>query len=339
MSLYVIGVLRKDENDNIIVCNASPCEEDSTIVGYRIFDNKSMTYVDADKEHVRDKLKRHMKINGLWIEKTNSIVVSYGKAYLSSKKTDLIRWVAIGKNETGVLLVNQHGDKKLVTYELIMYGIKIVMSILNILRELTTNNPGKLTFMCEVDDMELEFNTPESILQINKKLSLLGDMGYHFDASGEIIITNKNLLKNVTIPKGVKLIRPYTFRRCSELEYIIIGSDVEEIGKEAFENCKGLKEVIIPGNVKTIGCGAFDGCSNLQRVELCDGIEKIEEAAFKNCNSLKEIKLPRTLQGKFKLSEWFNGCKITVYVPVSIMSKMIYMNDRESKNIRVKFYA
>ncbi len=337
MSLYVIGVLRKDENDNIIVCPASTCAENSTIVGYRIFDNKSMTYVDADKEHVRDKLKRHMKINGLlMIKRTNSIVVSYGKKYWSSKRPEE-KWVATGKNETGVLLVNQHGDKKLVTYELILQDTEITMPILNIWLTATIN-PWTVTFTCKVDDMELEFNTPESILQINKKLNLL-NMGYHFDASGEIIITNKNLLKNVTIPKGVKLIRPYTFRRCSELEYIIIGSDVEEIGKEAFENCKGLKEVIIPGNVKTIGCGAFDGCSNLQRVELCDGIEKIEEAAFKNCNSLKEIKLPRTLQGKFKLSEWFNGCKITVYVPENIMSKMVYMNNRESKNIRVKFYA
>ena len=74
-----------------------------------------------------------------------------------------------------------------------------------------------------------------------------------------------------------------------------VPSSVEFIEPTAFIKCN-LKGVILGNNVKEIGKNAFDGCSKLSKVQLGNGLKKIEERAFSNCTSLNNLVLPTGLQ-------------------------------------------
>lgn len=85
----------------------------------------------------------------------------------------------------------------------------------------------------------------------------------------------------------------YPFR-LSNLENVVVGSKVENIGK-TFTFAQRLKSVEFGKNVKTIGYEAFRGCKQLETVNLPDGLERIDDYAFLSCEKLGNLTIPSSV--------------------------------------------
>ena len=147
-------------------------------------------------------------------------------------------------------------------------------------------------------------------------------------------------IKSITIGTGIKEIQASTFNQ-SNIETVTFaeGSQLKEVGRNAFYECANLKTINLPATLEKIGQEAFRGCSELVSVaedgvvfsalkELevtnnlgknflnCEKLENfpivastpLEEVpqAFVNCKSLKAIVIPDTV--KRIASSAFSGC-------------------------------
>lgn len=88
-------------------------------------------------------------------------------------------------------------------------------------------------------------------------------------------------LKKIVLPESVASIVDETFWDCTELEIVVIGGRVEEIGPSAFANCTSLETVVIPDSVTSISEDAFTD-SNLDMVIYCNEGSYAEEYAIQN---------------------------------------------------------
>ena len=87
------------------------------------------------------------------------------------------------------------------------------------------------------------------------------------------------------------------FVNCSSLRFcLIVSSGTKTIPFHAFRKCKNIERVVIPHSVTTIEDAAFAGCSNLVEIQLSSGLTTIEDGAFFGCNSLKKILIPETVK-------------------------------------------
>lgn len=138
---------------------------------------------------------------------------------------------------------------------------------------------------------------------------------------------DKNFTGVYEIPSTVEVIAFQAFMEC-KLKGVIMGSNVKEIGDEAFSDCDKLSKVQLGNGLKTIGNYAFRRCHSLNNVVLPTGIEKIGNYAFAatgismmnfpdsvktlgdmiflNCSNLSYVKLPTTLQEV--PTSMFNSC-------------------------------
>ena len=82
------------------------------------------------------------------------------------------------------------------------------------------------------------------------------------------------------------------FYKCDNLNSVILGNNIVEIGRNAFDGCKSLQSIVIPNSVKTMGSHAFLGCESLESVQLSENLKSIEWASFSGCDSLKSITIP-----------------------------------------------
>lgn len=78
------------------------------------------------------------------------------------------------------------------------------------------------------------------------------------------------------------------------LETVIIGANVKEIGESAFSN-SGVKNVVIPEGIKTIPYECFFHCYNLTALTLPASVTKIENSAF-NSSGLTSFEIPNTVE-------------------------------------------
>lgn len=82
----------------------------------------------------------------------------------------------------------------------------------------------------------------------------------------------------------------------AEMENIVIGNEITNIGDYAFIECKALKEVKFGKKVKDIGWCAFCGCTALKEINWTDKIEKIETGAFKSCENLANFYVGKSME-------------------------------------------
>ena len=112
-------------------------------------------------------------------------------------------------------------------------------------------------------------------------------------------------LKKVTIPSSVRFIRDYAFYKDSELEIADL-SNVEAIGRSAFEGCAKLKEANL-SKAYSLGVKAFKGCTSIQEVNV-SALRNAGMNVFGGCTSLKSA----TLTANTKLSyAMFAGSGLT----------------------------
>ena len=109
---------------------------------------------------------------------------------------------------------------------------------------------------------------------------------------------NCNNLKSVVIPDTVVYMgyngSGSAFVNCANLETVVVGSGVKEIGSYTFQNCTSLKNVTIK-NTTTICSYAFAGCTSLEEIYLPDSIKNLNNSCFEKCTNLKNVRMPATL--------------------------------------------
>ena len=149
-------------------------------------------------------------------------------------------------------------------------------------------------------------------------------------------------LKNLVITSG-NSVGNYHFRKCSNLESVVLGSSIASIGEYAFDGCTGLKRIEMPG-VATVSRYSFYKCTSLQNVvfdyplltihndafEGCTGLESITYS-LANPNATFEMGIPDTCANKSTNFKYFN----IVNTPHLDMSKLSneYWNIIDAKTV------
>ncbi len=73
------------------------------------------------------------------------------------------------------------------------------------------------------------------------------------------------------------------------------GTNVLEIGKNAFKANKTITEVTLPNTIVTINERAFETCTKLAKINFEEGLTLIGTRAFAGCFALTQISLPASL--------------------------------------------
>ena len=112
---------------------------------------------------------------------------------------------------------------------------------------------------------------------------------------------------SVEIPNTVSKIGRYAFYGCSDLNFLTLPSQLNEIGDFAFVE-SGIVLITIPANVISIGDQAFTNCSSLESVSFEDELtlESIGIWAFAFCTNLQAINIPDSVTAI--RTSTFEGC-------------------------------
>ena len=101
------------------------------------------------------------------------------------------------------------------------------------------------------------------------------------------------------------------FNNNSNLERVVLGSNVKSIGNNAFSDCTSLKSITIPGNVAEIGDSAFYGCTNLTSITIPESVTEIGDSAFENCTNLLGLQISSNIEkigdDAFDDTAWYNN--------------------------------
>lgn len=99
-----------------------------------------------------------------------------------------------------------------------------------------------------------------------------------------------NIEKITNLPPSCKELGYMVFQNKQKLKYIDL-SNVEVIGKDAFNGCESLEELSL--NEKLQEMNAFNGCKSLKRLTIRNPEMKFEDGAFSGINELEDINLPK----------------------------------------------
>ena len=128
-------------------------------------------------------------------------------------------------------------------------------------------------------------------------------------------------LTSITIPNRVTSIEPNCFSNCLDLERVIIGTGLKNIGGSAFHTCPSLVEVNLDNNLnlQTIGTWAFVACQSLTSFTFPSTVKTIGGNCFNLCYNLRTVtcksSTPPTASGNYCFSD-STRMYGTLYVPV-----------------------
>lgn len=113
--------------------------------------------------------------------------------------------------------------------------------------------------------------------------------------------TQKILPADVVIPSEydglpVTEIGASAFEGCTEIESVVLNSNLQYIHNNAFFNCASLSTINFNEHLKYIGENSFNNCVTLSEIYLPNTLQFIGNNAFENCSSINEIVIPSTLQ-------------------------------------------
>ena len=139
-------------------------------------------------------------------------------------------------------------------------------------------------------------------------------------------------IKEVHIPKSVRVIRLNAFAQCRNLETVTFEEGLREIEGQAFVRCDSLKSIYLPASVKEIGQYGF----SRNPFNFCSGLTSIEVApdntvydSRNNCNAIIETEKDKVVSacrhtvipdGIKIIGEYaFSGCPISsISIPQSV---------------------
>ena len=115
-------------------------------------------------------------------------------------------------------------------------------------------NTGELHTCADLYDKDSNEKIPDrETFVIPEKVTSIGEGAFY--ASD---------VKQVVLPKNLKIIEYSLFRECEKLEKIEIPNGVETVGSYSFACCNELELVVLPVSIKTIGSGAFDDWEDIE---------------------------------------------------------------------------
>lgn len=119
--------------------------------------------------------------------------------------------------------------------------------------------------------------------------------------------TRKGAIPNSIKAEGktyqVTSIAANAFKGNKKLRTVVIGRNVETIGRRAFYKCTSLKQIKIPKKTARIGKQAFYGCRNLKTITLQTKklkASKIGSGAWKGISKKAVVKVPGAKLKKYK---------------------------------------
>nr|WP_319488546.1 leucine-rich repeat protein [uncultured Caproiciproducens sp.] len=165
----------------------------------------------------------------------------------------------------------------------------------------------------------------------------------------EMALANCTDLKSIEIPSSVKSIDGWAFDHCERLSDITFlgNSELDFIGKCAFQSCYCLKNISIPSSVQTITDEAFHICYGLTSVTITSNIKTISASSFLLCANLKNFyiigdKIPDHLPlsqntflfkdngSNYEMTNYY-GNKSGIEIPTELYGKSINPAIDESK--------
>lgn len=103
--------------------------------------------------------------------------------------------------------------------------------------------------------------------------------------------TRSNIEK-IVIPSNVKFLDGHSFQYCKTIKEAIIKTEEDVLRIEMFDECESLQKVVLPKSIKVIKGKCFRYCVNLQEVNL-ENIDEIGTYAFYQCRELKQVRLKK----------------------------------------------
>ena len=96
-------------------------------------------------------------------------------------------------------------------------------------------------------------------------------------------------LREVTIGSNVTEIGSNAFKDLDSLISVTLPASLLTIGSSAFEDCDKLTSITIPDQVASVGSSAFQGCDLLASADIGSSVTSLGNNAFQNCVSLTTV--------------------------------------------------
>ena len=140
--------------------------------------------------------------------------------------------------------------------------------------------------------------------------------------------TSVTIPDTVTLEDGTKAkvteIAANAFKKNTKIKKVTVGSNVENIGKNAFSGCTNLTTATIKGQSLTkVGDGAFQNCKKLTKVKLSNNVTTIGKNAFSGDKKLKEITINGNKIKKIGKNA-FKGIKKNAKIIILAKNKTVY---------------
>lgn len=131
---------------------------------------------------------------------------------------------------------------------------------------------------------------------------------------GKYMFSSLTNLQSIVLPTNITDIEAFAFDNCTSLTNIDIPNSVLNIGVKAFFGCSNLTAIELPINLSTISSQTFGDCTGLTKVVINAKVTSIDDYAFSNCNNLTEINIPDkvTRIGSYAFSNCGNIAKLTL---------------------------
>ncbi|MGN0502030.1 MAG: leucine-rich repeat domain-containing protein [Ruminococcus sp.] len=148
------------------------------------------------------------------------------------------------------------------------------------------------------------------------------------------VFRNNTNIEIVVMGENISEIGAYAFSNCINLKEIVLPDTQILINAFAFENCKSLKSICLPDTTNYIHTGTFKNCTSLEYVYVPEGCMGIDDNVFENCTSLKKIFLPKSLSyiGKYAFLGCVNLEEISGGENIEVISDFAFFGCAKLKN-------
>ncbi|MBP3290555.1 MAG: leucine-rich repeat domain-containing protein [Alistipes sp.] len=140
-------------------------------------------------------------------------------------------------------------------------------------------------------------------------------------------IVESSAIKEATIAEGVTVVGNRTFRKCGDLETVVLPSSLTEIGPAVFQSCGKLSSIVLPASVQTIGEGAFAECVSLSSINIPAGVTRIEKDALRN-TGLVSVEFPESVTyfGTYALRDCEQLSEVIINAPSFTVENNTFTN-------------
>ncbi len=122
-------------------------------------------------------------------------------------------------------------------------------------------------------------------------------------------------LRFLQLPLNIEQIMNFSFRGCTSLSSVFIPSGVSVVYDCAFKGCTSLSSIYMPQSLWYIGAHTFDGCTSLRGITFPDKVITFGDQAFNGCTSLTSITVNSSTPGTIDGDPFPTRGNITLTVP------------------------